>query len=586
MPSITFWTRIEPYSRRDDIDSGLQARTHDPLWLLARQWQTAEFQGEDAGTPVQARLRLERSPLARFRPGPNGAKSQPYRTDVPLEALVEREPVQRAGDPRRDLRVAAEAGLYFLKLLEQAGVTPAGRQMYVAAPDLGLTAPPDVGDRAGARYLAVMAGRVPDGLRVYQALKATVRGASPKLPPTPKLTAADRAKALAAAKAYLAWFETRYSLPPAGANAPSATATWVSERMEYAFAVSARASNGEIGLAAPEYSGGSLEWYSFDFDPELTLGLAAADPKPESVVRTVIPAPVRYSGMAADRWWEFEDARVNLSRVEGDPDELMRLLLVEFALAYGNDWFMFPVDAEPGALLRARSLVVTDAFGERTLVPHYTDSARSHREWRLFALDSVRVVATSQKQAGDFLFLPPVLAASEHGDPVEEVVFLRDELTNLVWAVERLAPSIAGGTINRAELYENARPDPVPLPPEDGSGDACYLLATSVPDYWIPFQPQRIDPAKPDIRLQRAKALVDEGGSAGFTRPLGRILEPERRDLSLFEEEVPRAGLKLVRRFEYARWVDGATFLWLARRKGANAVEASSRLRFDRIEGA
>src|SRR6266545_4987546 len=108
MPSITFWTRLEPFSRREDIDLGLQARTHDPLWLLARQWQTAEFQGEDAGTPVQARL------------------------------LVEREPVQRTNDPRRDLRVAAEAGLYFLKLLEQADVTPAGSQAYVAAPALAL----------------------------------------------------------------------------------------------------------------------------------------------------------------------------------------------------------------------------------------------------------------------------------------------------------------------------------------------------------------------------------------------------------------------------------------------------------------
>jgi hypothetical protein len=578
VPSITFWTRIEPFSRRDDIDSGLQARTHDPLWLLARQWQTAEFQGEDAGTPVQARLRLERSPLARFRPGPEGAKSQPYRTDVPLEALVEREPVQRTNDPRRDLRLAAEAGLYFLKLLEQAGVTPAGRQLYVAAPDLALTAPPDVGDRAGTRYLAVMAGRVPDGLRVYQALKATVRGTPPKLPPTPKLAAADRPKALQAATAYLGWFETRYSLPPAGASAPSATATWISERMEYSFAVSARGGDGELALVAPEYPGGELEWYSFDLDQGLGLGVRPADPGPQDVVRTLIPAPVRYSGMAADRWWEFEDARVNLSRIEGDPDELMRLLLVEFALTYGNDWFMFPVDAEPGALLRAKSLVVTDAFGERTLVPHYTQSARSHTEWRLFALSS------TWSWAPQILFLPPVLAASEHGDPLEEVVFLRDELTNLVWAVERLAPSIAGGTINRAELYENTRPDPVPLPPEDGSGDARYLLATSVPDYWIPFQPQRIDPQKPDIRLQRAKALIDEDGAAGLSRPLGRLLEPERRDLSLFEEEVPRSGLKLTRRFEYTRWVDGSTFLWLARRKGVGAGESSSGLRFDRIE--
>ena len=133
MSSITFWTRIEPYTRLDDIEDGLQARLHDPLWLMTRQWQTGEFHGEDAGTPVQARLRLERSPLARFRPGPNGAKSQPYRTDVPLEALVEREPVQRTNDPRRDLRVAAEAGLYFLKLLEQAGVTPAGGRLYLVS---------------------------------------------------------------------------------------------------------------------------------------------------------------------------------------------------------------------------------------------------------------------------------------------------------------------------------------------------------------------------------------------------------------------------------------------------------------------
>jgi hypothetical protein len=390
--------------------------------------------------------------------------------------------------------------------------------------------------------------------------------------------AADRPKALQAATAFLNWFDARYGLRPAPADAPSATPTWVSERMEYSFAVSARSGGGELGLAAPEYPGGALEWHSFDLDPGLRLGADATDPQPQNVVRTVIPAPVRYAGMASDRWWELEDGRVNLTRIQGDPDELLRLLLVEFALVYGSDWFTIPVDAAPGALFRPQSLVVTDAFGERTLVPHYSSSARSHPEFRLFALSS------SWSWAPEILFLPPVLAASVHGDPVEEVVFLRDELTNLVWAVERLAPSIAGGTINRAELYEQSRPDPVPSPPAEPTGDAQYLLATSVPDYWIPFQPQRIDPQKPDVRLQRAKALIDEGGAPGFSRPLGRLLEPERRDLSLFEEEVPRSGLRLVRRFEYTRWVDGSTFLWLARRKGVGSGEGSSGLRFDRIE--
>jgi len=587
VPSITFWTRIEPFSRLEEIDAGLQAATHDPLWLLARQWQTGEFVAEDAGTPVKARLRLERSPLARFRPGANETRAEPYRTDVPLEALVEREPVQRAGDPGRDLRLAAEAGLYFLELLEHFKVTAAGRQAYVAAPTLALSASPDDRDRAGLRYLSLMAGRVPDGLRVYEALRPTVRpkaGKAPKLPPRPRLPAGDRPKALQAAIAYLNWFDARYSVAPVGEKAPSAPAAWVSERMEYSFALSARLGSDEVALAAPEYPGGALEWYSFDVDPALTLGIRRDDPKPEPVVRTLIPSPVRYPGMAAGRWWEFEDGRVNLSRVEGDPDELLRLLLVEFALTYGNDWFVIPVDTAPGALLHAQSLVVTDAFGERTLVRHYAMSPGAHPAWRLFRLTAPGSPLTGRPPAEDVLFLPPVLAAGLHGDPIEEVVFLRDELTNLVWAVERLVPSIAGGSLNRAELYENARPDPVPLPPEEPTGDARYLLATTVPDYWIPFQPRRIDPAKPDVRLRRAAALIDEGDQPALTRPLGRILEPERPDLSLFEEEVPRSGLRLVRQFEYARWVDGSTFLWLARRKGAGAGEGSSGLRFDRIE--
>ena len=48
MSSITFWTRLEPFTRLDDIEDGLQATLHDPLWLLARQWQTGEFGAEDA----------------------------------------------------------------------------------------------------------------------------------------------------------------------------------------------------------------------------------------------------------------------------------------------------------------------------------------------------------------------------------------------------------------------------------------------------------------------------------------------------------------------------------------------------------
>jgi hypothetical protein len=65
--------------------------------------------------------------------------------------------------------------------------------------------------------------------------------------------------------------------------------------------------------------------------------------------------------------------------------------------------------------------------------------------------------------------------------------------------------------------------------------------------------------------------------------PKGRILEP-RRDLVLYEEEVPRSGLSVVRSYQYARWIDGSTFLRIGRRRQAGKGEGSSGLRFDILE--
>ena len=198
----------------------------------------------------------------------------------------------------------------------------------------------------------------------------------------------------------------------------------------------------------------------------------------------------------------------------------------------------------------------------------------------------------SARLGEDALFLPPVLAASLHGDPIEEVLFLRDEVANLVWAVERLAPALDGSALNRAEIYnrrEREAPEPAAEGEESPAGELRYLLATTTPDHWIPFLPARIDPSLPDIRLRRAKALLEQldpaaGGLPAFSRPLGRILEPERQDLSLFEEEVPRSGIFLRRCFQYARWLDGATYLWLARTKGQGKGESTAGLYFDQVE--
>src|SRR5437588_12725358 len=97
MPSITSWMRLEPRSRRDSIDAGLQARVYDPLWLLARQWQMNEFKGEDAGSPVAAHLEGDAFQLTRSFSGdlPATGKAEGQRLDstaAPLEVIVQHEP--------------------------------------------------------------------------------------------------------------------------------------------------------------------------------------------------------------------------------------------------------------------------------------------------------------------------------------------------------------------------------------------------------------------------------------------------------------------------------------------------------------
>src|SRR5437588_12397929 len=89
MPSITFWNRIEPRPRTDSIDQPLAAQIRDPFWMLARQWQLAEFQGEDTGSPAWVTLAGQRGQLLSWQP--DGGVATPLAA-APLEQQVTREP--------------------------------------------------------------------------------------------------------------------------------------------------------------------------------------------------------------------------------------------------------------------------------------------------------------------------------------------------------------------------------------------------------------------------------------------------------------------------------------------------------------
>lgn len=444
--AYTTWSRLEPRPRSDQMRDGLQAAVGDPLWLLSRQWQFREFKGEDAGSPVEASVTVERDRLTRVdhRGGGRGsgdvdAGPVDY-TGGPLEATVEREHVQ-TGPREPTARQAAEAGLQFLRTLTDHGYTRADGSAYAATDfpeELRLDEPTEAMPAADHRYFSLMAGRTLDGRAVYDAIAA----GQPPVPDGETSTTAHQA----AVTAYAEWFDRLYDEPTTESGS-----AWRPERMEYATAVSTGADERERVFTADEYAGGRLEWY--DFSPAgagETLGATdedeAADSPAVTETETItrLPTAVRFPGMPSTRFWEFEDTAVSLDVIAGDGGGLPRLVLLAYALEYGNDWFRIPLETPVGTLSSIAHLEITDDFG-------VTDAAipASDDDWNAFTYE-----LSDTDSRG--LFLPPTLSSSHESDPVERVVLTRDEQANLAFGVERLVEGPTGAPLDRTEFQRPA----------------------------------------------------------------------------------------------------------------------------------
>ena len=108
-------------------------------------------------------------------------------------------------------------------------------------------------------------------------------------------------------------------------------------------------------LVADEYDGGPLDWYGVDVDP--TPPTSAPDGGPATThTYAGIPVPVTFDGMPNTRWWAFEDGRTNFGDVRPDTTDLAKLLFLEFALVYANDWFVFPYDLPVGSIAQVHGL--------------------------------------------------------------------------------------------------------------------------------------------------------------------------------------------------------------------------------------
>ena len=106
--------------------------------------------------------------------------------------------------------------------------------------------------------------------------------------------------------------------------------------------------------------------------------------------------------------------------------------------------------------------------------------------WRTFQHSYLRGSGLTNPAANLFC-LPPSLLKSLESRPIEEVLFLRDELANLAWAVERLIESPAEGPLNQFEAYLEKKRQRAPESAANSSsavGSLHYHLSTEIPDYW------------------------------------------------------------------------------------------------------
>jgi hypothetical protein len=586
-PTITLWNRLEGRPRTADFKRALKAEVRDALWMLTRQWQMGEFRGDDAGSPVFAKLHTGQTRLDRFKPSVHPAQS--FDGATPLEATVEHRAIQFT----LDLRLLM--GRQWLKLIKGLGDYAAAfiDQYPIRVPDP--TSPADAPICAHEEVwqsFAAVAGRRMDGAGLYLHLKANPANHaydSVNIDPTHE-NEIDQL-----AKRFVKWFENLYYQPGKAEGD-----AWESDRLEYRFACSAPVTDGEKVYTAEEYYHGHLDWYNFDIDGSSKgLGETGGTPAlPTTVTRSLIPTPVVYEGMPNTRWWAFEDRKTNFGDVKPDTTDLAKLLLIEFGLVYANDWFLIPSTAQEGSIIDIRGLAVTNVFGER----FWIEAAGSGPDdaWQRWSIFTISTKGKAGEAADTSLMVLPTVPKIQQSPPLEEVLLIRDEVANMVWGIEKTIPAPTGEgkpggeaaieTLNYFKRLSEFNPSP-PLPPGLLKNEAKirYEVMNTVPENWIPFIPVHVPGDNRRIQLQRAsmpRLLPD--GTVTPVKPRTVLLregldQSTPKSYFIHEEEVPRAGVRVTRTYQRTRWHNGGVFVWLGVRKQTGRGEGSSGLAFDRI---
>lgn len=299
-----FYLRLEPTRPAGDSQRGFAAELADPAWMVGRQWQMGEHQGEDASSPLAVHLRVRH---VRIEPMLDRPHSDPR--EVPAEAILE-----AASDDwwtvgrRARLGLAAQDGGLIASLNLDAGEDAAARFE-------GLTGP-----------YAVLNAVAYDGRKLH-----ALKPADPVFREVPvRRNDHWRTDMLA----YVGSF-------PCGDTELAVGGVDGGER-------------GRWG----GHDGGDVDWWSVD--AEGTVDSDATPPK----AFDRWPDRFRWPGAPASRWWQIEDHQVDLGGLPPDRAHLATTMLLDLVLGHADDWFLVPIPARPGHVLHLEPITITDSFGE------------------------------------------------------------------------------------------------------------------------------------------------------------------------------------------------------------------------------
>ena len=558
-PAVVHYNRLEANPRSENFERSLRAEVRDPLWMLCRQWQMGELQGEDAASAVSAKILGHHHTPGRIALG-TAKTAYPLPTDKPLEAVVEAELIVP------DLYLQTQMSRFFLKLLREFGASnayPQHQTKYALGSEMSVSeSDPDASYLAGAGKDAIF-----DAHGLYRTLTQKSSLYEEWLQQATDIDANARTALIKdVVPRFVAWFERTYLHPLAVADEASGYSgniAWQPSRLEYRFALDTN-KNGDIveDLLAEQYVNGRLDWHAFDQNSNFSA--AGATEK----TQTYLPAGLTYKGMPYPRFWQMEDRKVDFGKIDPGPTGTLSILMAEYALTYSNDWFVLPYTMNVNEVCQIKGILIKDVFGEYTIV----QSEMNNND--LFGLFYLKMHGNPGNPYRSF-YLPPSVGKILESEPIERIHFQRDEMANLVWAIESVVPSPAGGGIPARSLLASSAPISEGQTPE--SSTIRYVLGTTVPENWIPFIPvQKANIAQPAIAFQRAQMPQAPGAK-------GRILQEKAAPYLIEEEEISRAGVIVERSFQRTRWQNGKICLWIGRKKTAGRGEASSGLGFDRI---